>query len=93
MRPGCGVMTTTRSESSTASAMLCVTKTTVPRLALRPPDAQQLVTHRGARDLVQGAEGLVHEQQPRRRDQRPRQRDALLHAAGKLVRIVRRETR
>src|SRR5262249_41255562 len=34
MRPGRGVMTTTTSESSTASLMLCVTKSTVLRLSL-----------------------------------------------------------
>ena len=41
--------------------------------------------------LVQGAEGLVHEQQRRRGHERAGERDALLHAARELMRVVAAE--
>jgi len=55
------------------------------------PDAQQLEPHRLAREFVERAEGLVHQQQPGTVRQRPRQRHALLHPAGQLARVVARE--
>ena len=54
-------------------------------------DAQELGLHALARHLVERAERLVHEQQPRLLGERARDRDALLHAAGELVGVVRRE--
>src|SRR5712692_2201574 len=60
-------------------------------LARVTPDAQELVAHPGARDLIERTEGLVHEQEGRVEDERARDRDALLHAAGELVRMRLRE--
>ena len=57
------------------------------RLAARRPDAQQLVLHLDAGDLVERAERLVHQQDLRILRERARDRDALLHAAGELGRI------
>ena len=45
-----------------------------------------------ARDGIQRAKGLVHQQNIRIERKRPRQPDALLHAAGNFVRIVARKT-
>ena len=52
------------------------------------PDAAQLLVQPVARDLVERAERLVHQQQPRAAEQRAGDRDALAHAAGQLVREV-----
>ena len=58
-----GLITTTRVERNTASAIEWVTKTTVePR---RLPDPQQLEVQPLARHLVERAERLVHQQQLR----------------------------
>ena len=54
----------------------------------RLPDAQQLVAHGGAGDLVQGAERLVHQQEGGVEDQGAGDGHALLHAAGELVWVV-----
>ena len=48
-------------------------------------DADELGLHALAGHLVEGAERLVHQQQPRALGERARDRDALLHAAGELV--------
>ena len=54
-------------------------------------DAEQLGLHALAGHLVERAERLVHEQQPRALGERAGDRDALLHAAGELVGVVLRE--
>ena len=51
------------------------------------PELQQLLVQPVARDLVERAERLVHQQQPRAGDQRAGDRHALAHAARQLVRI------
>ena len=86
MRPGRGDITTTRSASSTASSMLWVMNTTVLR-RLRP-QRLQVDAHLLARERVERAEGLVHQQQRRVVDQRAHDRRALLHAARELARIA-----
>src|SRR3546814_11105850 len=48
------------------------------------PEAQKLLVEVVAGDLVEGAEGLVHQQQLGLERQRASDGDALLHAAGKL---------
>ena len=58
------------------------------RLAARRPDAQQLVLHLDARQLVERAERLVHQQDLRIERERAGDGDALLHAAGQLGRIL-----
>ena len=58
------------------------------RLAGLGPDLQQLGLHELARLRVQRRERLIHQQHGRVRRQRPGQIHALLHAAGKLRRIV-----
>ena len=57
------------------------------RDAGRRPDSQQLLVEVVARDLVEGAERLVHQQNRRARHQRARDGDALLHAARELPRV------
>ena len=57
------------------------------REAVLPPQAQQVVVEAVARDLVEGREGLVHEQDARPCHQRTGDRHAHLHAAGELARI------
>ena len=52
----------------------------------RFPDAQQLLVHVIARDLVERAERLVHQQDRRSGHERARDRDTLLHSAGELTR-------
>ena len=47
--------------------------------------AQEEVAHLGACDLVQGREGLVHQQHRRVEGEGADERDPLLHAAGQLV--------
>ena len=54
-------------------------------------DAQQLVLHTLASHLVEGTEGLVHEQERRVDSEGPRDRDALLHAAREFPGAVGRE--
>ena len=56
------------------------------------PDAQELQIELVARHRVERAERLVHQQQLRIGHQGAAQRNALLHAAGKLVRIHLFET-
>ncbi len=51
-------------------------------------DAQDLELERLAELLVQRAERLVHQQQPRPEHDRPGERDALLLAARQLARIA-----
>ena len=91
IRPGRGVITTTRSASSTASSIECVTKTIVFRRSL--PDPLQLERQLLARERVERRERLVHQQHARLVDQRAAERDALLHAAGELVRARVARTR
>src|SRR5688572_23916115 len=55
-------------------------------LGLALPDAQELERHLLARERIERAEGLVHEEHLRVVDQRPADGDALLHAAGELAR-------
>jgi hypothetical protein len=52
------------------------------------PDPQQFVAHGHPRLLVECGERLVHQQHRRILDQAARDRDALLHAAGKFVRMT-----
>ena len=85
MRPGPGVITTTRSARKIASSTECVTNTTVSFGAL--PDLQQLVLQALARHGVERAERLVHQHQLGVVGQHAGDRHALLHAAGELVRI------
>jgi hypothetical protein len=56
------------------------------------PDAQELVAHGHARLLVERGEGLVHQQHRRVLHQAARDRDALLHPAGKFMRMPLAET-
>jgi hypothetical protein len=58
--------------------------------AMDPPD---LGLHLFAQLLVERAEWLVHQEEPRRRDQGAGHGDALLLPAGKLARITRAEVR
>ena len=51
-------------------------------------DAQDLELERLAQLLVEGAERLVHQQQPRPEHDRPGERDPLLLAARQLARIA-----
>ena len=93
--PGRGDSTMTRSDRAIASEMEWVTNSTV----LRPerPRSARCAAARSAwtarRDLVQGAERLVHQQQRGVEGQRAGDGDALLHAAGELVRVVVAEVR
>ena len=52
------------------------------------PDAEQLDVQSLPRHLVEGTEGLVHEQERGRERQRARDGNPLLHPAGELPRIV-----
>ena len=85
MRAGPAVSTTTRVPRNTASVMPWVTKTMVFFASL--PDAQELEIHLLARERVERAERLVHQDELRIVDERARDRGALLHAAGELVGI------
>ena len=80
--PGRYVMTSTRSESCTASVRLCVMSSVVCCSCLL--DLQHLVAEQQARLLVERGERLVHQQDPRLGGERARDRDALPHAAGQL---------
>ena len=57
------------------------------------PDAHQLVLQGGARERVQRAERLVHQQHLRVHGQAARHRHALAHAAGQLARALARGRR
>ena len=71
--------------------MLCVTNTTVsPRCA---PQRREVVVEPLARELVERAERLVHQQQVGLGDERAGDRRAHLHAAGQLARKMARERR
>ena len=79
--------TPTRSPSANASAMSCVTMTTVFR-TLRL-DAAELAVQLRARDRIERAERLVHQQDRRIGGQRARDADALPLAARQLERPAR----
>ena len=83
-RPGRGDITMTRSASSTASEIEWVTNRTAIGLAL--PQRQQRQAHLLARQRVERAERLIHEQDARILHKAAADRDALLHAAGQLAR-------
>ena len=85
-RPGRALITTTVSESRTASVMLWVTNSTVLRVALQ--NLLQLEAHALARDDVERAEGLVHQQEGGVEEKRPADRHPLLHAARELVGVA-----
>ena len=86
IRPGRGLITTTRDERNTASEIECVTKTTVERETL--PDREQLEVEALARHLVECAERLVHQQKRGLERESARDRRTLLHAAGELPGMV-----
>ena len=65
--------------------MLCVISMMVLRCVL--PDPLQLEVHALARQRIERAERLVHQQDLRIARQRPADAGALLHAAGQLVGI------
>ena len=83
--PGRGVITTTSSASSTASGMEWVTSSVV--LAPVLPDRRQLQVEPAPRQLVDGAERLVEQQQPGRRDEAAGDGGPLAHAARQLGRL------
>ena len=56
-------------------------------------NAQHLLLQRAARDRIERAEGLIHQQHFRVRRQRPRHADALLLAARELMRQTPRQMR
>jgi hypothetical protein len=56
-------------------------------LAALAPDLQHLQVHLLARQRIQRAERLVHQDKPGIVDEGAGDRGALLHAAGKLLRI------
>ena len=75
--------TAMRSASANASAMSCVTSTTVaPQRRLQP---LEFGVQLGLRDRIERAERLVHQQQLRIGRQRARQADALTLATGQLI--------
>ena len=86
MVPGRWLKTITRSERRIASAIIWVTKMTV--FLVSRPDAQQFQLHEIAGLRVQCGERLVHQQNSGVDRQRSGEIDALLHAAGKLMRIM-----
>ncbi len=86
MRAGPAVSTITRVPRNTASVMPCVTNTMV-FLALLP-DAQEFEVHLLARQRIERAERLVHQDQLRIVHQRTRDGRALLHAARQLVGVL-----
>ena len=80
-----------RVASANASAMSCVTMTIVLRsCSLDPPE---LAVELAARDRIERAEGLVHQQNRRIGGERPRDADALALAARQLFRAPCRVTR
>src|SRR5882672_682636 len=60
-------------------------------LVVALPHIEKQLLHQGARLRVQAPEGLVHEEQLGLHREHARDADALLHAAGELRRVVRRE--
>ncbi len=84
-RPGRADITPTRSESIAASSSACVIEEH-GRAGLAP-QAQQLIAHQQARLLVERAERLVEQDEPRLQDERARDANTLAHAAGELRRI------
>ena len=81
--------TPTRSPSANASPMSCVTMMTVLRSARL--DAAELGVQLGARQRIERAERLVHQQHRRIDGQRARDADALPLSARQLVRPARGE--
>ena len=80
--PGRDDITTMRVDRNTASRTECVTNTAVSPGAA--PQLVQMQSQAVARDLVQRAERLVHQQQLRFEAQRAGDGDALLHPARQL---------
>src|SRR2546425_9202824 len=60
-------------------------------LARPAPDVQEPLPHEHARLLVEGAEGLIHQEDLCVDRERAADRDALLHAPGELARVLARE--
>ena len=87
---GAANITRIRSEKKIASSMLWVTNTAV--FGEMCKDAGDFALELLARDGIQRAKRVVHQQNVRIERQCPRQPDPLLHAAGNLVRIVAGET-
>ena len=88
-RPGRADITPMRSASIVASSSAWVIRNTVAPVS--PPHPQQLVAHQQACLLVERAERLVEQDQPRLHHQRARDAHALAHAARELRRIAGRE--
>jgi hypothetical protein len=86
MRPGRGLITSTREPRKTASSTLWVMNRMVRPVARQISKEFLLQPLAGQR--VQGAEGLVHEDDVGLVGQHPRDLAALLHAAGELVGTV-----
>ena len=84
MRPGRADMTTTRSARKIASEIECVTKAIVLR-GLHPDFLDQQI-HFVAREGVEGAERLIHQQHGGVDREASDDRGALLHAAGEFAR-------
>ena len=83
IRPGRGDITTTRSDSSTASSIEWVMNSTV--FFVFSQDPLEIEAHLLARQRIERAEWLVHHQKRRLVHQRAGDGDALLHAAGQFV--------
>src|ERR1700704_1259177 len=83
------VMTSTRSARNTASRMLCVTNSAV--LVYCCHKSSSRLIHLIARNGIERAERLVHQQELRVVDERPADRDALAHPARQLMRLLVRE--
>ena len=86
IRPGRGVMTSTRSPRNTASRGRMGDEH--DGLAPLEPDALQLDVHGLAGQRVERAERLVHQEERGIVDERAHERDALLHAARQLPRVA-----
>ena len=91
MRPGRGDITTTRSASTTASVIECVTNSTV--LGRSPQIRSSSMRHLLAGQRIERAERLVHQQDVGLVHQRPADRHALLHAARQFARRLAFEAR
>ena len=90
MRPGRGLITTTRDERNTASEIECVTKTTVDRRRCQIESSSRL---RRSRVISSSApNGSSISRSAGSNAKRARDRRALLHAAGELPREVLRES-
>ena len=85
-RPGPALITTTRSASSAASSTEWVTK--MHGNSGARPDLQEFVLQLFARQRIERAERLVHQQDIGIVGKHAGDRDPLLHSAGKLVRIA-----